>query len=90
MLKENIIAAINMTVGASDFESWRVGLTCEPEGCKAYWRDAEKENTKCWSVWQADSVEEAQAIAAHFIENGMNGGAWEELSLFKTAYVYIF
>ena len=90
MLKENIIAAINMTVGASDFESWRVGLTSEPEERKAYWRDEEKENTKCWSVWQADSVEEAQAIAAHFIENGMDGKAGEEASSLKTTYVYIF
>jgi hypothetical protein len=87
--KTTIMAAIERKVG-DRYSLYRIGLTHDVGERKKYWKETEKENVDCWADWEADSLENAQDIEAHFISNGMKGGTGGDLSSRKTVYVYVF
>lgn len=86
--KASIISAIEGK--GLTYKYWRVGLTHDPAERKKYWTETEKQSTTAWSHWATDSLSDAQAIEAHFIDKGMKGGTGGDLSAQKTVYVYIF
>lgn len=88
--KSAIIAAIQLKVGATRLDVWRVGLTHDLTERKSYWGNTENQSIAFWSNWTADSLSDAQAIEATFIEKGMKGGTGGNLSANKTVYVYVF
>ena len=84
-----IIAGINQRVNAErtpNFKAWRIGLT----------HDVSKRCEECgkpenFVYWEADSLADAQAIEAHFInQEGMKGGTHGDFDDRKKIYVYIF
>ena len=80
--------AINEIVGKSP-SNWQIGITNDPSARKEEW--ARTKNVAAWKQWQADSLEEAQAIERHFIHVlKMNGGTGGNTSSDGEVYVYIF
>lgn len=67
------------------YSIWRIGLTQNPAQRKKDW-----ENPKHWIQWKADSLADAEAVEAHFIKRGMQGGTGGDLEDGVTTYVYIF
>jgi len=87
MEKETIIAAIESKV--ETYALYRIGLTHDPAKRKKEWEE-EGKSVKYWAQWKADSLSDAQAIEALFIEKGMKGGAGGDLSAQKTVFAYVF
>lgn len=86
--KASIMLAINLAVKGA-YSAWQVGITNYPHTRRAFW---EKTNdVSAWRVWEADSLEDAQAIEAYFIHDkkmkGMTGGGTGDDT---GVYVYIF
>ncbi|MGD1087778.1 MAG: hypothetical protein ABR955_03505 [Verrucomicrobiota bacterium] len=91
MDRQSIIKEITRIVGPTDFGAWRIGLTHEPEERKTHWKDIEKKDVSCWTIWRGDSLSDAQAIESYFINvRGMIGGGDGNLSPSRTGYIYIF
>lgn len=86
--KESIMTAIESKV--STYSLWRIGLTHDLAERKQYWGETKKETITYWSDWAADSLSDARAIEAHFIDKGMKGGVGGDLVDWKTVYVYVF
>jgi hypothetical protein len=92
MDRQNIIIEITKIVGTTDFGEWRIGLSHEPQERRIHWKDTEKNDVSCWTIWIADSLVDAKAIEQYFVsvkgmKNGSNGDA---LSLSKVVFAYIF
>lgn len=92
MSKEEIKAGIEARIkGVAGYPMWRIGLTHDPRERKAYWKDIENENVGCWTLWDANSLSDAQEIERHFIhDKGMKGGVGGDMSHSSATYVYIF
>ena len=88
--KSGIVSAIISKVGDTQLSAWRIGLTHDLAERKKYWKDTEGQDVDYWVGWKADSLSDAQAIEAGFIDKGMKGGVEGDLSAQKTVYVYIF
>ena len=89
--KATIIAGIEFRVGRSNpYTDWRIGLTHDPEENKRNLKFREGRNIDRWSDWQANSLGEAEEVAGHFTEKGMNSASDGNLSRFKPVFVYIF
>ena len=76
-------------MGDTRASQWRVGLTHELAARKIQWSNEGKDTTH-WTAWEADSLGVAQAVEAHFIAQGMDGGPGGSLDNRKKTYVYIF
>jgi hypothetical protein len=92
MDRENIIKEITMLAAPTSFGAWRIGLTHEPQECRAHWKDKEKKDISCWTTWKARSLSDARAIESYFVSvRGMrcatNG---DDLSPSKPVFAYIF
>ncbi len=87
--KQSIVMGIEQRVQSSktpNYRSWRIGITHDVQQRYEEW-----EKPSHFLYWEADSLEDAQAVEAHFIhQKGMDGGTGGDLSTRKTAYVYIF
>ncbi len=68
--RAGIVAAINAKAG-TNYAIWRIGLTHDPDDRKRQW--AQRNTITFWSQWQLDSLSDAQAIEAHFIQDGDAG-----------------
>lgn len=88
-----IVAEINLKIAISHtkYSAWRIGLTHNWIERKQFWAALGQNVRTTWSVWEADSLADAQAIETYFInDKGMQGGTGGDLSPQKTVYVYIF
>lgn len=87
--KQSIVLGIEQRVQRSkvpNYKSWRIGITHDLQRRYEDW-----EKPPHFLYWEADSLQDAQAIEAHFIhQKGMVGGTGGDLSARKMAYVYIF
>lgn len=81
----NAIEARVKNTKVPKYADWRIGITQNPKQRKKDWNDPQY-----WLLWKADSLEDAQAVEAHFIEKGMDGGTGGDLEDNVTTYVYIF
>jgi len=69
-----------------NFAAWRIGLTHDINQRYEYWNEPEH-----FLYWEADSLQDAQAIESHFINKmNMKGGTGGDLDPRKMTYVYIF
>jgi hypothetical protein len=92
MIRQDIIKEITAKVVPMDFSAWRIGLTHDPQERRTHWKDIERMDVSCWTIWQTNSLVDAKAIENYFVSvRGMkcatNG---DNLSLSKTGFVYIF
>lgn len=87
--KQSIVLGIEQRVQdskAPNYNSWRIGITHDWQQRYVDWGKPPN-----FLYWEADSLEDAQAIETHFIhQKGMDGGTGGDLSAWKMAYVYIF
>jgi hypothetical protein len=86
---QEIANAIVTRMGQTKFNQWRIGLTHTPGNRRQEWTDG-GHDTQHWTQWQADSLEHAQAVEAHFIAKGMDGGVGGNLDRKYITHVYIF
>lgn len=93
MDKQSIANAITARVESSktvNYGAWRIGLTHDPRQ-RAQEHKSDGEDIQHWQHWQADSLADAEAIEAHFINTKkMKGGTGGDLNPRSTVYVYIF
>ena len=86
---QQIANAINERVKNSqspNYKAWRIGLTHDIDERYNYWKRPEH-----FLYWEANSLEDAQAVETHFINKmGMQGGTGGDLDDNKTVFVYIF
>ena len=69
-----------------EFTTWRIGLTNDVKQRYIDW-----DRPEFFLYWEADSLEDAQAVESHFIKKlEMKGGTGGDLDTRKTVYVYIF
>jgi len=69
-----------------NFKAWRIGLTHDVQQRYQEWGKPTH-----FLYWEADSLDDAQAIEAYFInEKGMEGGTGGDLNARRSLYVYIF
>ena len=71
----------------SNYESWRIGITDNPDRRKReHHRDGK--DTSMWRHWNAGSDDSARSIELHFQVLGMDGegGGGDE----DSTYVYVF
>lgn len=89
MDKASIVNAIISHVESAktkDYSLWTIGITQNPID-----RREDHGNPAYWQSWEAVSLDDAQEIESHFInEKGMVGGTGGDLHLLLTTYVYIF
>ena len=71
------------------YEGWRIGITHDPQHRQREWQ-SKGHATGGWRLWQADTLSDAEAVEAHFIRAGMNGGTGGGCSPFRPVFVYIF
>lgn len=87
--KQSIVMGIEQRVQSSkapNYKSWRIGITHDVQHRYEEWRKPPH-----FLYWEADSLQDAHAIEAHFIhQKGMDGGTGGDLSARKISYVYIF
>jgi hypothetical protein len=72
------------------YDVWHIGVTQDLDATAALWEEAMKENTALWMDWETESVDDAVAIAEHFVALGMVPGPAENLDREAAAYVYVF
>ena len=93
MKKQDIIDAIDARINSMkepDYTVWRIGLTHDLATRKQQHED-EGRNTKHWKEWDANSLDDAEAIETDFINTKkMKGGTGGDLDARKNMYVYIF
>jgi len=93
MNKSHIVMAISARVASfgTPYDSWRIGLTHNPEALKRHLKAVEEKDLESWTQWPADSLTEAQDIESHFInDKAMKRGAVVDLYDSKPVFVYIF
>lgn len=87
--KQSIVIGIEQRVQSSktpNYKSWRIGITQDVQQRYEEW-----EKPPHFLYWEADSLQDAQAIEAYFIhQKGMVGGTGGDLDARKMSYVYIF
>jgi hypothetical protein len=88
MNAQHIISGIAEIVGVR-LDAWQIGITQDLLEREMHWRSTGRD-VQFWTQWLADSLEDAQAIEAHFIKLGMKGGVGGDLSPWKPTYVYVF
>ena len=65
-------------------------MTQNLDAAAALWEEAMREDTGLWMDWETDSVDDAMAIAEHFVALGMVPGPAENLDREAATYVYVF
>ena len=87
--KQPIIMGIEQRVQSTqtpNYRAWRIGITHDVPHRYEEWG-----KPSYFLYWEADSLQDAQTIEAHFIhQKGMDGGTGGDLNVRKIAYVYIF
>lgn len=95
MKKSSIIAAIKERVEGSqgkNYAAWTIGITNDLER-RTKEHEEKGESTAYLKSWEADSLDDAQAIETYFLNEHkppMKGGTGGDLNARKICYVYIF
>ena len=90
MTKEAIEVAISRKIFGRGIGVWRIGLTHDLRDRYEHWKQAESLNVSEWEAWDVNSLSDAQAIEADFINKGMQGGTGGNLSSVQPVFVYVF
>jgi hypothetical protein len=72
------------------YDAWHIGVTQNLDAASALCEKTLGEDTDLWMDWEADSVDDAVAIAEHFVALGMLPGPAEELDRLAATFVYVF
>jgi hypothetical protein len=90
MTDQSAITAEIRARSEGSYDAWHIGVTQDLDAAVALWEEAMKEDTGLWMDWETDSIEEAMAIAEHFVSLGMVPGPAEDLDRDAATYVYVF
>lgn len=86
----DIETSISSKIFGSDIRKWRIGLTNDLRVRYEHWRQTENQEILNWDAWESDSLSDAQAVEASFIQKGMKGGTGGNLSEALPTFVYVF
>ena len=68
------------------YAQWTIGVTDNPDQRRRT-HESENKDTRRWSVWDANTEDEARDVERHFIGLGMQGGTGGRG---RADYVYVF
>jgi len=86
MQESEIIAAIQAKVGSTRYGIWTIGITDDPQRRRTE-HENNREDTKHWSDWKADTEAIARTVEQYFLDKGMKGGTGGGE---HPTYVYVF
>jgi len=83
LINGQLVAAVMLSF--VEHPKWRVGLTQNLAERHSAW-----DQPKSFKCWQADSLEDAQALEASLIAAGMKGGTGGNMEPGKPTWIYVF